>query len=215
MITLGLWNLKPTPTILELEDLSTIRLVGKMEDITILVDSWQCPVNIFYLHTQSLADEHPLILGIHWLATADAYIGYWSGNMVISNGEFTKNRFLYPLAKPSSSDKPIFTVMQKYLLMKDPESQNEEVIPILTISEALCFKDEMKDDAINTFLISPNSVSNLTHQLFESVMSCNVQENMELETEVGNIPVIVPRDSIYVEIEPGKTLNINLSLSPS
>ncbi len=38
---------------------------------------------------------------------------------------------------------------------------------------------------------------------------------MELEIEVGNILIIVPCDSISIEIEPRKTLNINPNLSPS
>lgn len=46
-------------------------------------------------------------------------------------------------------------------------------------------------------------------------MSCNVHESIELETKVGNVPIISPRKSILVEIEPGKKLNINPDLSPS
>lgn len=140
VITLGLRNLKPTPTILELADRSTIRLVGKLEDITILVDSWKYLVDLLVLHTQSPSDGHPLILGIPWLATRDAYIGCWFGNMVISNGEVTKELILYPLAEPSSTDKPRFTLTQKSLPMKEPEPENEEFKPIITISKALCFK---------------------------------------------------------------------------
>eukprot|EP00253_Pinus_taeda_P004085 PITA_04085 len=142
VITLDLRILKPTPTVLELADRSTIRLVGKLEDITISIDSWQYLVDRLVLHTQSPASGHPLVLGRPWLATANSYIGCRSGNMSL----------------------PI----------KELESENEEVRPILTISEALCFKDETKDDAFSTFLSNPDSVSNSTHQLLEIVMSCNV-----------------------------------------
>ena len=48
VITLDLRNLKPTPTILELADRSTIRPIRKLEDITISVDSWQYPIDIWY-----------------------------------------------------------------------------------------------------------------------------------------------------------------------
>jgi len=82
--------------------------------------------------------------------------------------------------------------------MKEPKSRNEELIPILTINDALCFKDEMKNDAINTFRNSPNSISDPNHQLFDFVMSCSGEEHMEPKTNVGNIPVIVPRDSISI-----------------
>ena len=75
MHALGLINLKPTPTVLELADRSTIKLVGKLEDITISVDSWHYPMDLLVLQTQSPAGGHPLILGRPWLATVDACIG--------------------------------------------------------------------------------------------------------------------------------------------
>ena len=40
MNTLGLGNIKPIPTILELADISTIKPVGKLEDVIISIDSW-------------------------------------------------------------------------------------------------------------------------------------------------------------------------------
>jgi len=100
VITLDLWNLKPTPTILELENHSIVGLVGKFEDKTILVDSWQYPVDLLVLHTQSPASENPFILGIPWLVTEDAYIGCQLGNMVISNKEVTSNLILYSPTEP-------------------------------------------------------------------------------------------------------------------
>ena len=41
--TLELGNIKPTPTILELAYRSTIKPVGKLEDVIISVDSWHYP----------------------------------------------------------------------------------------------------------------------------------------------------------------------------
>ena len=38
---LGLTNLRPTPTILELEDRSTIKPEGTLDNLIILVDSWE------------------------------------------------------------------------------------------------------------------------------------------------------------------------------
>lgn len=115
MVTLGLQNLKPTPTILELANRSTIRPIRKLEDITISVDSWQYLIDILVLHTKSLEGGHSLILGRPWLATAYAYSGCWSGNMVISNGEVTKNLILYPSAEPI---KVRFNLVQKSLPKK-------------------------------------------------------------------------------------------------
>lgn len=97
MLTLGLWNLKPTPTVLELAYRSIVRSIWKLEDVTISVDSWRYPVDLLVLHTQSPIGGHFLILGRPWLETANAYIGCQSRNMVISTRENTKNLILYPL----------------------------------------------------------------------------------------------------------------------
>jgi hypothetical protein len=91
---------------------------------------------------------------------------------------------------------------------------DEEIRPILTISEALCFKNEMEDDTINTFISDSDSVPNLTRSFLESVMNCNEQDTPESETEIETIPV-TPHSSVPVEIEPGKTLNVNPDLSPT
>lgn len=103
---MGLINLKPTPMVLKLAEQSTVRPVGKLEDVIIYVDSWEYLVDLLVLHTQSLVGGYPFILGRPWLATNDAYVWFQSRNMVKSNGEIMKNLVLYPPVKPSSSVKP-------------------------------------------------------------------------------------------------------------
>ena len=46
MNTLGISNTKPTPTILELVDRSTIKPIGKLEEVIILVDSSHYPMDL-------------------------------------------------------------------------------------------------------------------------------------------------------------------------
>ena len=46
-------------------------------------------------------------------------------------------------------------------------------------------------------------------------MSYEKQENIEPEDEIEDIIVTSSHDSIPIEIEPGKTLNINPNLSES
>jgi len=84
---------------------------------------------------------------------------------------------------------------------------------MLTMGQALCFKNEIKDDIISTFISMPHLVANPTRQVFESIMSYETQETIRLEAEGEDIFVTTLSDSILVEIEPGKTLNINLNLS--
>ena len=46
-------------------------------------------------------------------------------------------------------------------------------------------------------------------------MSWEMQENIEMEDEIEDIPINSSHDSIPIEIELGKTLNINPNLSES
>lgn len=93
---------------MELVDRSIVRLIGKLEDIKISVDSWCYPIDVVVLHTQSPTGGHPLILGRPWLATTHVHIGFWSRNMVIYNGKNTKNLILYPPTELSSLGKTTF-----------------------------------------------------------------------------------------------------------
>ena len=59
---LGLTNLRPTPTILELADSSTIKPEGILDDLIISVDSW-APADFLVLQPNSELGGHPLIMG--------------------------------------------------------------------------------------------------------------------------------------------------------
>ena len=50
---LGLTNLRPTPTILELADRSTIKPEGILDDLVISVDSWEYPTEFLVLQPKS------------------------------------------------------------------------------------------------------------------------------------------------------------------
>ena len=60
---LGLTNLKPTPTILELTDRSTIKPEGILDDLVVSIDSWEYLAEFLVLQPKSQLGEHPLILG--------------------------------------------------------------------------------------------------------------------------------------------------------
>ena len=56
---LGLTNLRPTPTILELTDKSTIKTRGILDDLIVSVDSWEYPTYFLVLQPKSwLGDTH-------------------------------------------------------------------------------------------------------------------------------------------------------------
>eukprot|EP00253_Pinus_taeda_P025341 PITA_25341 len=165
--------IRETPTILELADRSTIKPEGVIEDLVISVESWNYPADFVVLQTKTKLGGHPLILGRPWLATADAFISRRSGSMTISNGQETKQLTLYPHATPMiNNDNSVWL-----------DYEDEETQPILTVGQALTFKDSTEDELISNFISEPSSIL------------------------AGS-----PSKSITVEIEPGKTLNINPNL---
>ena len=85
------------------------------------------------------------------------------------------------------------------------------------IGKALTLKDETEEDAINSFFSDPTSVNMHIYHILNSTLNEEKQENIIEETLVSDtsiIPVLKNSKSIPIEIEPGKTLNINPNLTP-
>ena len=122
--------------------------------------------------------------------------------MTISDGTETKNLTLYPLSRPSLEAETSFWM--------EPEEE-EGVQPLLTIGKALTFKDEIEDDAINNFISEPTSVNKEVYQILNITLGKEEQENLTEEALVSDthiIPVLKNSKSIPIEVESGKTLNI-------
>lgn len=200
---LGLKNLRPTPTILELADRSTIQLEGILEDVVISITSWEYPTDFLVLQLKSKLGGHPLILGQPWLATVDAYISCRIGDMTISNGVITQKLVIYPPSQTTPVMKnPLWVGFDEY-----------DTLSVLTIGKALQFKDETKDDSINSFISSSSLVSSPMFQSLHVVMTKPTQEDITHDFITETVKVLPNRKSIPIEIESGKTLNINPSLS--
>eukprot|EP00253_Pinus_taeda_P026771 PITA_26771 len=202
-ITVQLKHLiKETPTILELADCSTIKPEGVIEDLVISIESWNYPADFVVLQTKTKLGGHPLILGRPWLATADAFISCRSGSMKISNGQETKQLSLYPHATPMiNNDNSVWL-----------DYEDEETQPILTVRQALTFKDSTEDELISNFISEPSSVSLEIHNHFTAILESELQYNIQTE----NLPQTLAGSSyksITVEIELCKTLNINPNLT--
>jgi len=99
MEQLKLPNLLYTPTLLQLANRLVIKPDGVLEYISVSLDSWEYPVDFMILTPKNNLGGHPLILGRPWLATANAFISYRSGDMYISDRISTKKFTLYPPAK--------------------------------------------------------------------------------------------------------------------
>eukprot|EP00253_Pinus_taeda_P031339 PITA_31339 len=193
MEQLKLPNLLFTPTLLQLADRSIIKPDGVLEDISVSLDSWECPVDFMILTPKSNLGGHPLILGRPWLATIDAFISCRSGDMYISNGNSKKKFNLYPPAKAITE-------------AGDNEWVDDEdtIQPVFTISE-----------------ISEDSQILSTLENFETFSEYDPTQ-FQLDSNIGylssrqmSLYSMEEFNSSTIEIFPGKTLNINKNLEKS
>ena len=88
--------LQPTPWILELADHTTVKPIEVLDDIVVLISSWEYPVDFMVVESKDPSKGHPIVLGIPWLDTSNAFIGCRDGEMTISNGLSTQKRLYTP-----------------------------------------------------------------------------------------------------------------------
>jgi len=116
-----------------------------------------------------------------------------------------KNLALYPPAQPSVT--MIKTNKHPILYLTD------NIRSPLTILEALDFKDETKDDAINKFISQTEFISHIQCHMIEATFDNELEEDPLKDTHDQMIPVTYVANSKIMEIELGKTLNINANLT--
>jgi hypothetical protein len=122
--------------------------------------------------------------------------------MTISNGYETKQLTLYPHATPlPNNDNHVWD---------DLEDQPTQ--PLLTIGQALSLKDSTEDEIINKFICEPSSV---TPELYIQLTAVMESDNPEVfySASPPQTPKTISSKSKPIEIEPGKTLNINPHLT--
>eukprot|EP00253_Pinus_taeda_P013007 PITA_13007 len=84
----------------------------------------------------------------------------------------------------------------------------------LTVQKVLDFKDKTEDDAINNFISQTESRSHTQCFMIEAAFDSELEEDPLKDAHDQTIPVTVVANGKVVEIEPGKTLNINANLTP-
>eukprot|EP00253_Pinus_taeda_P025276 PITA_25276 len=169
------------------------------------VDSWEYPADFLIINPKNRLDGHPLILARPWLAISDAYIGCQQGNMTITRGANMKNLALYPPAQPS------VTIIKTN---KHPISYlTDNIRSPLTIKEALDFKDQTEDDAINNFISQAKTRSHIQCHMIEATFDNQLEDDPLKDTHEQTIPTTSVSNSKIVEIDSGKTLNINANLA--
>jgi hypothetical protein len=86
---LGLGELKPTSTVLQLADQSIKKPRGIVEDVIIKVDKFYYPIDFIVIDTEPVPypdKQIPVIFGRPFLVTANACINCWTRVMKISFG---------------------------------------------------------------------------------------------------------------------------------
>lgn len=79
-------SIRPTSTLLQLADMSTIKPYGVVEDILVVVNKWEYPIDFIVIKVKTNMVSYPIILGHTWLAITDAYIECRTSNRIILNG---------------------------------------------------------------------------------------------------------------------------------
>ena len=157
------------------------------------IDSWEYPAYFLIINPRNQLDGHPLILGRPWLATIDAYISCRTSSMTIARGSNVKNLALYPLAHPSLTTIKNRKKLVSYL--------TENIRSLLTIEDALEFKDQTDDDIIKTYINQPDVVSHPKCQIIEASLDNEIEEYPLKDINVQSIPKTSIYNNKIIEIE--------------
>ena len=142
MKELQLSNLRPTQTILELEDRSKLKPEGIIDDVMVSLVSWEYPTDFMVIQPKFM-EGHPMILGRPWLATTDAYISCRKGEMIISNGPTTKKITLHSPAQLASIND---------LWVEDPYENNAIEQPSVNVEQTRKLQEQTGENILDQFL---------------------------------------------------------------
>ena len=172
---LGLGELKPTNITLSLADRSVKIPKGIVEDVLVKVDNFYYPVDFVVLDTEPMAEsthQVPIILGMPFLATANAIINCRNGVMQLTFGNMTLELNIFHL---SNKDKQA----------EDKEHKSEEVClsgtgegkhSVHKLQEELIENQEAVDEGSTASVILPAFVMPLAPP--ESIMLNNQEQKL-------------------------------------
>lgn len=101
MEKLGLTDLHPTITVLQMVNQSIAIPKGIIENTLVKVDGWEYLADFQIIESLTHKDSYLIILGRPWLVMVAVKIDYREGGMIISHGTKSKQLFLYPPTKPA------------------------------------------------------------------------------------------------------------------
>jgi hypothetical protein len=120
-------QLRPTQTMVELEDKSVISPEGSLDDVTVTLDSLEYPIDFIVIYSKSSSKPgHHVAIGRPWLATIDTFISCQSGEMTISNGTHSQKLVLFPPAQPTQ---------ELIVWIEKPYGEEDCIRPLLTLEK--------------------------------------------------------------------------------
>ena len=162
--------LRPTPTILELADRTTVNPTGVLDDIIVSVASKEYPVDFMVVELMDPSKGHPIILGIPWIATTKAFIGCRDGEMTISNGLSTQRHVLYPPAQP---------VTEKLWWLECPFGDEDFDYLSLPSDYSWALQEQTTENLLNQFVYSTTCIDLPQYfSQFDQMFGDEFQENL-------------------------------------
>ena len=181
-VELGLGELEPTNITLQLADRSVKIPRGIVKDVLVQVDKFYFPVDFVVLDTQSVVNQgtkFPMIVGMPFLATANAIIHYRGGLMTLSFSNMNVNLNIFNVIKEIGYDEDVYEVnMIEYVV------QN--------------YVDHVSyDDPLKSYLVRQSCVEEVTTSelefLYSIIEHSEVMEANRWAPRFENLPQIEDR----------------------
>jgi uncharacterized coiled-coil protein SlyX len=196
---LGLGELKPTSTVLQLADRSIKKPRGIVEDVLIKVDKFYYPIDFIVLDTEPVPypdKQIPVILGRPFLATANACINCRTGVMKISFGNMKIRLNIFTAFQNAPDQKACFFLDDIGKTVEDP--------PPETLSEAPAWRNPPEPMPLTSSTPPPddNPTRNKFHAEVSEVDFIGV-DNFSASSQVVPVCVDTYRDKGLI-MEPDR-----------
>jgi hypothetical protein len=143
-------QLRPTQTMIELEDKSVISPTGGLDDVIVTLVSWEYPVDFLVIYSKSSSKPgHSVVIGHPWLATTNAFISCWYGEMTISNGTHSQKLVLFPPAQ-LTQEIPIW--------LENPYGEEDCIRSMLTLEQVKGMQEQSDEQVLSLFLVDTNCI---------------------------------------------------------
>ncbi|RWR80163.1 Retrotransposon gag protein [Cinnamomum micranthum f. kanehirae] len=150
---LGLGELKPTRTTLQLADRSIKKPRGVIEDILVQIEHFYFPVDFYVLDTEPVRNESgeiSVILGRTFLATSNALINCRSGRLKLSFGNMTLDLDIFQMCKQTRDCETDYHDVDfiDTMVVDDLEECINSHVALLLTGEDMGYLEDFQDDTV-------------------------------------------------------------------